>query len=359
MILENQDLPQNGFNLSPIKRILLCRLGGIGDVIHTLPLAKYLRREFKSASIEYLTGENIADLINKNCPFIDKVWIFNKSKKQQTANQILSNKTKIDYFFNLHSSFSLFLFNLFYIRARKYFHYKKDKNLHAVINFAKTYKKTISAFDIESKVLLIDNPKDILEKYNLKPNKYVCFVLGVGNVRAHRAWPFEKWMSLTKKYLTYEKENQVVFLGGKDEKIIFENWLKLVIKINAYKDINGLEKPPGFNGRALNLTGILGLSDVAKVISESLCVVSCDTGLLHIASALSKRVIGIYGPTLPERSGPFCGDYEIIKAKNCACVGFITELKKCIKTKDPAGFCMNNLSIEEVLSKISYNLVQI
>ena len=322
-----------------MNRILLCRLGGIGDVIHTLPLVKYLRKKYPTSSIEYLTSSSVADLLESYCPFIDKVWRFDKKKKRQISFDILSKQNKIDYFFNLHSSLSFYFFNLFFIRAKRFFQYKKDNSVHAVINFAMTYDRSVSAFELDSKTLIEEDCSALLNKYNLQENKYICIVPGVGKSRIHRAWPFENWLSLTKKFLFLEKDFKVVFLGGEDEKTIFEKPQESI-------------SIPGFKDRAVNLIGELSLSDTTKIISKSSKVISCDTGLLHLASALSKKVIGLYGPTLPKRTGPFTSDYQVLVAKDCKCVSGLWDLKKCKMTKLSKGFCMDSLTVDNVFLNI-------
>ena len=315
------------------KRILFCRTGGIGDVLHTLPLVKYLKKKYPESSIEYLTSPVVAELLENHCPFIKRVWKFNKRNKTQICRDILNEQHKIDYFFNLHSSLSFWFLNLFFIRAKKYFPYKKNNNVHAVINFAQTYNPLISAFELDSKTLVETDCNDLLSKYNLRENKYICVVPGVGKSRIHRAWPFENWLSLAKKFLFVEKDIKIVFLGGEDEKKIFARF--------ETKD------------RIVNLIGELNLSDTSKIISKSHKVVSCDTGLLHLASAFSKKVVGLYGPTLPKRTGPFTSDYQALTAKDCKCTSGLWDLKKCKMTKFPKGFCMDSLSVDSVLSKIT------
>ena len=332
-----------------VRRIVLCRLGGIGDVIQTLPLVKYLKKKYQEATIEYITSEDVADLLTRHCDFIDKVWVFDKNKKKQLAKEILESENKIDYFFNLHSSLSFFFFNLFYIKAKNFFQYKKKSDLHAVINFARTYDPEISMFNLESNTLCVNNSKDILSQYLLKEGRYFCFVIGVGDVRPHRAWKFENWINLAKKFLYSKKDFKVVFLGGNHEEKIFENQIKLV------KDIN--------NDRIINLLGKLSLSEVAQIISKSTGLVSCDTGLLHLASALSIRVIGLYGPTLSKRSGPFTNDYKVFEAKDCECICGFKDLKVCkknkssISTSSTSGFCMDSIIVSDVFEffKCYYN----
>ncbi len=313
-----------------IKRIILCRLGGIGDVIHTLPLAKHLKKKYKNASIEYITSANVSYLLNNSCSFIDKTWAFNKKNSSKAASDILSDKTPIDYFFNLHGSLRFFLFNLFNVKAKKYFHYKKEKDLHSVVNFAKTFDSDISAHNLESKTLTVDENKSILNDYGLKENKYICFVVGVGKVRPHRAWAIENWVMLAKKILSIcDPDLKIVFLGGEDEE-----------KLSGYFS--------SFGERTIDLIGKLDLIEVSKIINSSTTIISGDTGLIHIASALSKKVVGIFGPTIPERSGPFTGDFDILKAKNCICIG---DLKSC-KKKTNSGLCMESISVDDVISKL-------
>ena len=325
-------------------RIVLSRLGGIGDVIHTLPLAEYLKRKYPNLNIEYITSSDVADLLAKHCPYIDCVWTYDKENKKQFAEKILSKGGKIEYFFNLHSSLTFFFFNLFYIRAKKYFQYRKDNKIHAVVNFARTYDASVSAIELKPSTLNVNGTENLLDKYDLKAGQYVCFVPGVGKARTHRAWPFEKWLSLAKKLLNCNKDIKVVFLGGRDEEKI----------IKIFPEDGGKD----FNNRALNLIGKLTLSDDVKIIYGSKYLISCDTGLLHLACALSKKVIGLYGPTLPERSGPFTGNFKVIRASGCECISKSRDIKHCKKSNLPIGSCMNNLSVESVFNIIEGSSVQ-
>ena len=335
------------------KRILLCRLGGIGDVIHTLPLVKYLRKKYPASSIEYLTSPNVAELLEKFCPYIDKVWEFDKKNKKQICQEITNHSGRIDYFFNLHSSLSFYFVNLFFFRARKFFQYRKEKNIHAVINFARTYDSLISAFELDYNTMEEFNSDELLKKYNLKENKYICIVPGVGKSRVHRGWPFENWLSITKKFLYLNSDLKVVFLGGEDEKKLFDKWYELSKNMPASESDISI---PGFKDNAINLLNKLTLPESAMIISKAKKIISCDTGLLHVASAFSKSVIGLYGPTLPERTGPFTGDYNVLIAKNCKCSSGLFDSKKCKITKLPKGFCMDSLTVDNVLSNISGDL---
>jgi len=58
---------------------------------------------------------------------------------------------------------------------------------------------------------------------------------------------------------------------------------------------------------ALDLTGLIAVTRIASL------VIGGDTGPLHLASALGKPVVGIYGPTDPARNGPFHGPSRVLR----------------------------------------------
>lgn len=328
------------------KRIVFVRLGGIGDVVHTLPLVNYLRKKYEQANIEYITSPDIAELLRNCTPYIDMVWEYDKKNKDNFFKQFLKSG-KVFYFFNLHTSLKFLFSNLLCVRATRFYQYKKDNKIHAVINFAKTYDSQISGMSLAHKVLFVSGEEDLLKKYGLKDGKYICFVIGVGKERPNRAWLYERWIMLAKKFLNQNKNYQVLFLGGNDEKEMLRNWLKELNGANDYGD-----SIPGLDNRAINLIGKLSLSEVTKVISGSECLLSCDTGLLHVASALSAKVIGLYGPTSHLRTGPYTSNYDILTPKSCQCSKSFFQKKKCNNKNGSFGICMEDIHVDDVLEKI-------
>jgi heptosyltransferase-1 len=68
----------------------------------------------------------------------------------------------------------------------------------------------------------------------------------------------------------------------------------------------------GTNGAAIPIICTLGQL-IALTRRISLCIAG-DTGPLHLACALGRPVVGIYGPTDPSRNGPFGTRFRVLRS---------------------------------------------
>jgi heptosyltransferase I len=63
----------------------------------------------------------------------------------------------------------------------------------------------------------------------------------------------------------------------------------------------------------ISLTLSPSLDELIALTRRSSLVIAGDTGPLHLASALGKPVVGIFGPTDPVRNGPFGGNFRVLR----------------------------------------------
>jgi ADP-heptose:LPS heptosyltransferase len=78
-------------------------------------------------------------------------------------------------------------------------------------------------------------------------------------------------------------------------------------------------------------------------------MVSGDTGPTHIAAALGTPIVGIYGPTRPERNGPWLSDDETVsRASICQC----HHSRHCRVGR----MCLLDIEVEEVLAAVERRL---
>ena len=62
------------------------------------------------------------------------------------------------------------------------------------------------------------------------------------------------------------------------------------------------------SGQVFDYTGRTDLRQLMAAIAESALYISADTGPLHMANALKKELIALFGPTCPQRTGPYGGN---------------------------------------------------
>lgn len=94
-----------------------------------------------------------------------------------------------------------------------------------------------------------------------------------------------------------------------------------------------------------------GLGDLIALSAGAALMVSGDTGPLHLAAALDIPVVGLYGPTMPSRNGPWDGADEVVSRSDvCACY----HKRACVKD-DP---CLNDVSVNEVFAAVGRRLAR-
>jgi heptosyltransferase-1 len=87
------------------------------------------------------------------------------------------------------------------------------------------------------------------------------------------------------------------------------------------------------------------ITDLVGVARKARLMISGDTGPLHIAAAVSTPIVALYGPTRPERNGPWgLSDVAISRVQGCSCV----YERKCRK----AERCIDDISVADVISAV-------
>ena len=128
--------------------------------------------------------------------------------------------------------------------------------------------------------------------------------------------------------ITEQTDYQPLLTGGKEDQPYSE-----IIESKAKHKIQ-------------NLCGTTSLKELALVIKNSKCVISCDTGPMHLAVALGKDMIALFGPSDPKRTGPFYGTI-IQQQLHCS---------PCNKKKCDDPICMEKIKPEHVMDKLIQKL---
>lgn len=70
---------------------------------------------------------------------------------------------------------------------------------------------------------------------------------------------------------------------------------------------------PGLREEVVNLAGETSLAEAIDLMSAAAAVVSNDSGLMHVAAALNRPLVGVYGSTSPQFTPPLADQVEIVR----------------------------------------------
>jgi heptosyltransferase-1 len=102
-----------------------------------------------------------------------------------------------------------------------------------------------------------------------------------------------------------------------------------------------------FAGRegVLDLRGKTSLTELGGILQRADLIISNDTGPMHLAAALGRKVIALMGPTDPRRTGPYGAGHQVLSTFP-ACHPCLS--RTC---RNPAGqICLRDLRPAEVFS---------
>lgn len=149
----------------------------------------------------------------------------------------------------------------------------------------------------------------------------------------NKRWPAEAFGSLARRTLETHPGVRLAILGGAEDRP-----LAAIVNRVAPK-------------RCLDLTGELSLVEMVEWIRSSKLMVTNDTGPMHVAAALGRPVVALFGPTEPRRTGPY-GQLANVLQSDLPCV-------PCMKSRcrySKPFECLRMLDPEKVLESVSRGL---
>lgn len=338
-----------------IKKLLIVKMSAVGDVVMTLPALAALKERYPEAEIDWLVEPAAAGLV-EDLGSLNRVIVSPRRKMARlikrgravSAGRLLRRFRKelraveydvvVDLQGLVKSAGAVWL-----ARGRR------------KVGFAKTREHTgwaltekMPAYDIDRHAVLryLDAavylgarwPEPLPEKYyrpsekarlearslldGPEPGGYL--VLNPGAKWSTKRWPASHWLKLAE--------------------LAADKWpFRLIVTGGPEDDEAGRAVAAALPGRVLNLCGRTSLPALAAIMEGSLAVVTADTGPMHLAAAVGAGGLALFGPTKPNRTGPFGGRFQIVQPA-LDCLGCLK--KRCDRP------CLESLSPEEVLARL-------
>lgn len=310
-------------------KILIIKLGALGDVINTFPLVVNIKKYF-NAEIDWLVAPLSYPLVAGH-PCVDHAILFDKKDLRHSLPLALKKirLKRYDITLDLQRILKSALFSMAAKSCKRIgFNRERCKEMTWLFPFdrippsdpkahmLKQYLEFAAHLNIPSSEVSWMIPRTFKKEFGL-PDRY--FVLNIGASRPVKQWSPDNFAALADK-IDEKFHLQTVLTGGPED-------------IETGKDI--CDKTVC---NTIDLTGKTSIPQLVEVIANARCVISCDTGAMHLASALGIDLIALFGPTDPRRTGPFKG--RVIQ-KKISCTP--CNKKKC---KDPR--CMDEIKPDDV-----------
>lgn len=146
----------------------------------------------------------------------------------------------------------------------------------------------------------------------------------------NKRWPAEYYADFVRQFAQIQPDCRFAILGS-----------------NSERDLGSVVASAD-SERCLDLTGQLTLLEMVEWIRLSEWMISNDTGPMHVAAALGKPVVAIFGPTEPRRTGPYRQLDSVLQTR-LPCVPCMES--RCSNAKPLE--CMTAISPAMVVSEIA------
>jgi heptosyltransferase-2 len=347
-------------------KILILALSGIGDALMFTPALKLMREALPDAEIDALVMfKGVKDIYDRNA-CLDKVIYFDFLNEGliESLRFIKTIRNNYDSSVNVYpSNRSEYNFINFLIGAGKRAgvkYLRKDiPNLGMLNNVRVT--EDDSVHNVQTNIRLIEKllnktfteeppldftlteddltfAREYLNKININGDDLVIgFHPGSAVLKNHiyRRWEPEKFASLARSLIN--KLNAKILLFGGPEELE----LKKVIK-------NQINSPRSVIVETDNLPRS------AALIKRCNLFVSNDSSLMHVASAMQRKVVAVIGPTNPHYIHPWKTEHRIVTLNLDCAPCFFYSPRHLICTRTDVKFkCIRELSVEMVYNAVT------
>jgi len=332
----------------PVHRVLIVRLGALGDIVHAIPVAAALRRAFPDARIDWLVSakhREILDLV----PVIDRRLAIDDRAGAGDGTRMLAairelRRTHYDVALDLQGLLkSAVLARSAGARRVVGFSSRLVRERLARVFYTEAHDPVGVPHIVHQNLALLDRlgltaivPEFPIEQVVSDIARQVreatggCYaLLNPGAAWPNKRWPPSRFAAVAAALASQHRIASVVVWGPGEQSLA--------------------EDVVAAAGGAAMLSPPTSIADLVALARGAALMVSGDTGPTHVAAAVGTPIVGIYGPTRPSRNGPWSPrDVTVSRDTVCQC----HHLRRCRLER----MCLLDIGVEEVVSAIDRRL---
>jgi len=313
--------------------ILIVKLGALGDVVNTLPLVRIIKNHL-NGTITWLVAPLSYPLVSRH-PSVDQAIVFDKTNWSSSLIHAASRlrSRHFDMALDLQRTLKSASFCMLAKSERRIgFDRKRCKEMSWLFPFERIGTSDPNAHMLDQYLGFAEYlglPRDDIQwdisgsgiHPSMLPEDYI--VLNIGATKPANRWTGEGFAMLAEAIQDRYAATPVL-TGGKEDTGMADRIAKAA------------------GNTVINLVGRTSIDELIDVLQYAMAVVTCDTGPMHLAVALGKDVVSLFGPSDANRTGPFRGTV-IRKPHDCA---------PCNKKRCEDPVCMKMISHGDVMKEL-------
>ena len=341
------------------RKILVVQLWGIGETVLVLPSIEALRKKFPDAEIDVLATRRNKDVFfgNKNIsglklvslnPFSILKFIFGNAGKYDLV-------LDMEEYLNISAILSFFagkkIVGFSHGARSKLYDCKVKYNdkQHAVQTFLDLVREMKINYDADRLPKLDyskadeNKVKKFLKNNRIKSRDFLAVAApGAAESARSRMWPSERYAELCDE-LVNRYNAKIVFTGTPEENQLIKSVQEKMEKKES----------------TFNAAGEINLNQLFCLIEKSKLFIGNDSGPMHIAAAQGVKTLGLFGPNLPIRFGPYGKNgIGLYKGYNCEfspCINVHKgQVPDCLYPRNSNDYqkCMKNISVDDAIKEV-------
>lgn len=328
-------------------KILLVRLGALGDIVHGLPVAAALRSAWPGAQLDWLVDARHARFLEL-VPIVRPVAVDSRRaapllaairalrRERYDAAVDMQGLIKSATLARLSGATRVIGFGRLHLRepAASFF-YSERRDPPAAGHVIEKNLSLLAAFGLDDRARRFpiavpdSNASSAVQASVAQAGRSGYALLNPGAAWPNKRWPPERFGAAAEHLARRHGLLPVVTWGPGEE--------GLADAVVATSGGQAVAAPPTSVG------DLLALSRGARLM------VSGDTGPLHLAAAVGAPIVALFGPTDPERNGPWHEfDVTLSRFGDCVC----HYQRRCRR----AGACIEEIPVEDVRGAIDRRL---
>lgn len=279
----------------PKVNIAICKFKGMGSIIQSTPLLATLKKEFPGCKITYISSVENQKIL-KEIDLIDDIILVNDNRlfvllttTFSALRKIISRKFDLYIDLEIYSNYSSIIATLSMARDRFGYYLNTSKYRMGMYTHMMYFNNSAPITEAYLQFARLLKCKEMChETYSFSHIKkavqpHIIINPNASDLRIERRWSAENFTELIGQLLTEFPLHDIILIGSANEQAY-------VTTIAAtFQD----EK------RIKNLSGKTTIPELLAIIGSASLIITNDTGPMHLATAMNKRTVALFGPCSP------------------------------------------------------------